>query len=285
MTDGPRLVIVSGKGGVGKSAVAAAMALAAHRRGGRVLAVAMTGDGGGLAAHLGVPPLQFDIREDRPGLFTTVVERTQALREYLHLQVGLPPIVAFGPAVRAFDSLASTAPAVREIVTMGKVLWEVKRQEWDLVVADGPPTGQIGSFLRAARTISELVPSGRIREQAAWMERILLEPGIATLSLVTLAEELPTSETEETLSWLDSEQLVTTVEVIANRILEPLDWSGDGLPSGRAGEAARLHMSLSSEQERWLSALPTERQLPFMFGTMTPTEVSARLADEIEAWA
>jgi anion-transporting ArsA/GET3 family ATPase len=285
MTDGPRLVIVSGKGGVGKSAVAAALALAAHRRGGRVLSVAMTGDGGGLAGHLGVPPLQFDTREDRPGLFTTVVERTQALREYLHLQVGLPPIVAFGPAVRAFDSLASTAPAVREIVTMGKVLWEVKRQEWDLVVADGPPTGQIGSFLRAARTISELVPSGRIREQAAWMERILLEPGIATLSLVTLAEELPTSETQETMDWLDAEQLVTTVDVIANRILEPLEWSGDSLPSGRAGEAARLHMSLSSEQQRWLSALPPERQLPFMFGTMTPTEVSARLADEIEEWA
>lgn len=245
----------------------------------------MTGDGGGLAAHLGAPPLVFAPREDRPGLFTSVVERTKALREYLHLQVGLPPIVAFGPAVRAFDALASTAPGVREIVTMGKVLWDVKREEWDLVVADGPPTGQIGSYLRAARTMSELVPTGRIREQAAWMEKIMLEPGVADLALVTLAEELPTSETLETLEWLGQEEVVANTTVLANRILAPLEWSGDALPAGKAGEAARLHMSVTSEQARWLETLPPERSLPFMFGTMTPTEVAARLADEIEAWS
>jgi anion-transporting ArsA/GET3 family ATPase len=284
MTARPRLVIVSGKGGVGKSAVTAAMALAAHRGGARVLVMAMTGDGGGLSAHLGVAPLRFDLREDRPGLYTSVVERTEALREYLHLQVGLPPIVAFGPAVRAFDSLASTAPAIREIVTMGKVLWEAKRQEWDLVIADGPPTGQIGSFLRAARTISELVPSGRIREQAAWMEAALMEPGSAELLLVTLPEELPTSETAEALEWLEREVLVASNRVITNRVLPQLEFDVDNLPSGRAGEAALLHLSLTSEQARWLEALPPDRELPFLFGTMTPTEVAARLADEIEEW-
>jgi anion-transporting ArsA/GET3 family ATPase len=281
----PRFVVVSGKGGVGKSAVAAAVALAVHRRGGRVLAIAMSGDGGGLAAHLGAPPLQFPLREERPGLFTSVIERSEALREYLHLQVGLPQIVAFGPAVRAFDSLASTAPAIREIVTMGKILWEVKRGDWDLVVADGPPTGQIGSYLRAARTISELVPSGRIREQAAWMQAALTDTGAAELVLVTLPEELPTAETIEALDWVDEEQVIDARRVVTNRVLAALEWDGGTLPSGKAGEAAQLHLSLTAEQSRWLEALPPDHALPFLFGTMTPTEVAVRLADEIEEWA
>ena len=282
MTDERRLVIVSGKGGVGKSAVAASTALTAHRRGARVLALAMSGDGGGLAAHLGVPPLEFEPREDRPGLSTSVVNRSKALVEYLQVQVGLPPIMAFGPAVRAFDALASAAPAVREIVTMGKVLWEVKREVWDLVVVDAPPTGQIGSYLRAARSITELVPSGRIREQAAWMEHILAEPGATNLTLVTLAEELPTSETVEALTWLRKEEVVGETTVMTNRLLPPLDHASANLPSGRAGDAARLHLSLYTEQQRWLDRLPPDIRLPYLFGTMTPTEVSALLADTLE---
>jgi anion-transporting ArsA/GET3 family ATPase len=280
----PSVVVVSGKGGVGKSAVAAATALAAQRTGMKVLALAMTGDGGGLAGHLGVAPLTFEAREDRPGLSTLVVDRTKSLVEYLQVQVGLPPIIAFGPALRAFDALASAAPAIREIVTMGKVLWEVKREAWDLVVADGPPTGQIGSYLRAARSISELVPSGRIRDQAAWMEQIMLEPGAGVLRLVTIPEELPTTETEETIAWLEREQVVSSVELVANRVFEPLEWQGP-IPAGRAGEAAALHMALQTEQTRWLERLTPDRTLDFLFGMMTPSEVAARLADDIGAWA
>lgn len=284
MEPGHKLIIVTGKGGVGKSAVAAATAIAAHRAGRRVLVLAMTGEGGGLAAHVAAAPLTFEAREERPGLSSLVVDRTKALVEYLQIQVGLPPIVAFGPALRAFDALASAAPAIREIVTMGKVLWEVRKGAWDLVVADAPPTGQIASYLRAARTVGELVPSGRIREQSAWMEQALLEPGTTRLCLVTTPEELPTSETEETLAWLEREDVVADVEVIANRVLPELSWSAERLPEGRAGAAARLHLSLQAEQGRWLEALPPGRRLPFLFGLMTPAEVAARLADEVEAW-
>jgi anion-transporting ArsA/GET3 family ATPase len=248
--DGRRLVIVSGKGGVGKSAVTAAVALAAQRRGGKILAMAMSGDGGGLAAHLGTAPLTFKTREERPGLHTSVVDRTKALVEYLQVQVGLPPIVAFGPALRAFDALASTAPAIREIVTMGKVLWEVKTEAWDLVVVDAPPTGQIASYLRAARTISELVPSGRIREQAQWMDDILTEPGASQLVLVNLAEELPTSETQETMNWLDAERVVSDVTVVTNRILPELVWT-DPLPECmRGGAGERFSDAPANQSER-----------------------------------
>jgi anion-transporting ArsA/GET3 family ATPase len=244
----------------------------------------MSGDGGGLSAHLGVPPLQFESREDRPGLSTSVVDRTKALIEYLQVQVGLPSIIGFGPAVRAFDALASSAPAIREIVTMGKVLWEVKREQWDLVVVDAPPTGQIGSYLRSARTIKELVPSGKIREQATWMETILSEPDATELLLVNLPEELPTSETMDTIEWLDDEHLVSTTTVVTNRILPVLEWDEGDLPGGRAGDAARLHLDIQSEQRRWIGELPPDRELPFLFGTMTASEVAAILSEHIEEW-
>lgn len=277
------LVLVSGKGGVGKSAYAAAAAMAEHRAGRKVLAISMTGTGGGLTSHLGGPPLSFEPTEIRPGLDALVVDRTKALVEYLQVQVGLPPLAAFGPFLRAFDALASAAPAIREIVTIGKVLWEVRQGEWDSIVADGPPTGQIGSFLRAPRTITELVPAGRIREQAGWMQDLLSDPGVTRLDLVTIPEELPTTETLETLAWLDETAPVAAVETIGNRILSPLAADAP-IPGGRAGDAARLHNELVAEQARWRDRLPTDRELPYLFGVFTPTEVAAHLADIVEGW-
>lgn len=278
------LLIVSGKGGVGKSAVSAALALAAERSGRRVLAVSMVEAGGGLASHLGVGRLDFAPAEVRPGLSALVIDRTSALIEYLQVQAGIRGLMTMGPVVKAFDALASTAPAVREIVTIGKVLWEVRRGEWDLVVADGPPTGQITSYLRAARTIMELVPVGRIRDQAVWMGEILADPEETALVLVTVPEELPTEETFETLGWLERERVVAPPIVAANRVLPHLDADPASLPSGRAGVAARLHLEVAAEQAHWLATLPPDHVLPFLFGVVTPAEVAAELADVVEEW-
>lgn len=277
------LLIVSGKGGVGKSAVAAAAAIAAEREGKRVLAVSMV-EGGGLAAHLGVGRLDFAPTEIRPGLSALAVDRTSALVEYLQVQAGIPGIMTMGPVVRAFDALASTAPAVREIVTIGKILWEVRGGTWDVVVADGAPTGQITSYLRAARTIMELVPVGRIRDQAVWMGEILADPALTTVVLTSVPEELPTEETFETLAWLERERVVGPPLVVANRVLPPLDVPGAALPSGRAGAAARLHLDVATEQAHWLATLPPDHVLPFLFGVVTPAEVAAELADVVAEW-
>ena len=202
-------------------------------------------------------------------------------RSYLRVQVGIPALATIGPAARAFDTLASTAPAIREVVTIGKVLWEVKRGVWDLVVADAAPTGQIGSYLRAARTVRELVASGRILDQVEWMEQILSDPDRTRLVLVTLPEELPVVETEETIAWVEAEQLVGSLSVVANRVLPPLDAEVPGR-DGPVAEAAALHQSLWEEQQQWLGHLPVELALPYLFGTHTPAEVAERLADVLE---
>lgn len=274
------VVFVSGKGGVGKSAVAAATALAARRAGQRVLALDMT-NSGGLGTHLGEPDLEFRPRPIHSGLEAATIIRSEALVEYLRAQIGLPAVATAGPAARAFDALAAIAPAIREVVTIGKVLWEVKRGAWDLVVADAPPTGQIGSYLRAARTIRELVPSGRILDQVHWMEEILADPARAELMLVTLLEELPTLETEEALDWLEAEQIVTRTIVVTNRVLDELIYQGEPA-AGPVAETAMLAEALWAEQQRWAGHLPVARSLPYLFGTRTAVEVAERLADLLE---
>ncbi len=277
-----RLAIVSGKGGVGKSAVASALALLGQRHGLRILAVEME-SGGGLSAHFGTGPLEFEPREVRPGLHAMQIVRSDALLEYLSLQLRLPGMGRFGPMARAFDALATAAPAVREIVTIGKILWEVREDRWDLVVVDAPPTGQIASYLRAPASISELVTTGRIRTQSQWMAETLGDPTMTQLLLVTLAEELPTTETAETIDWVSQTGVVGEPVVVANRILEKVG-PGDP-PNGTVGDMVTLHRSLNDEQEKWLHELPPDLTLPYLFGLFTPAEVAAHISDELEALA
>ena len=279
-----RLIIVTGKGGVGRSAVSAALALRAVHLGKRVLTIAMTDDLG-LALHLGRESLAYEAKEIRPGLHALAIHRPAALNEYLSVQLGVPKVTRMGPIARAFDALASTAPGIREVVTMGKVVWEVRKGTWDLVIADGPPLGQIGSHLRAPQTVTELVPVGKVRDQADRMIALLGDPSMSGLLLVTLAEELPVTETREALTWLEEHQVMEAPQVVANRILPRLAATNREIKEEGRGpirEAALLHQALHEEQQRWLGELPPDRQLPFLFGLHTPPEVAARLADEWE---
>ena len=275
-----RLLVVSGKGGVGKSAVAAALAQLATRQGKKVLLIDM-GESAGLSSHLGITGLEFTPREVRPDLFAMRIVRSDALIEYLTLQLSIRGLKTLNPLARAFDALATAAPAVREIISIGKVLWEVREQSWDLVVADAPPTGQIGSYLRAPVSISELVPTGRIQRQAAWMGRILREPDATRLVLVNLAEELPTTETAQTLEWLEQNDLVAPPTIITNRLVSKLSAKPSG--KGPVKDAAIHHRAVYAEQQYWLKKLEPDLALPYLFGLLTPTEVAARLSDELEA--
>lgn len=236
-------------------------------------------DGGGLGSHLGEHDLVFEPRLIGEGLEAMAIDRADALVEYLHVQVGVPAFATVGPAARAFDALATTAPAVREVITIGKVLWEVRTGNWDLVVADAPPTGQIAGYVGAPATIRSLVPSGRILEQVSWMESTLAQE-TTELRLVTVLEELPVVETQDTLAWAESAGAVGTITVTANRVLPHLESEPPGA-DGPVAEAALLHRSLETEQAEWAADLEVERRLPYLFGTHTPSEVAEQLADHL----
>ena len=273
------LVLVSGKGGVGKSAVTAALAARSAAQGKRVLAMA-TNDDRGLAAHLGSDSLGYAPTEVSPGLYATGIDLPSALTEYLKLQLKVAA-PGFGMVARAFDVLASTAPGIREIITIGKVIYEIGRNTWDLVVVDAPATGQLGSYLRAPRTVSELVPTGRVREQSEWMESILAA-ATTTVLLVALAEELPVRETQQAIAELDRDQGVGRYEVMVNRVLPRLGVGAakiDAMEDGPIRQAALHHHAVYRAQQKWLAELRPARTLPYLFGVLTPAEVAARLAD------
>lgn len=279
-----KLLLVSGKGGVGKSAVTAALAIVAARHGKRVLAIAMT-EPLGLAAHLGVETLSYEPLVIRPGLYGAVVDRAHALDEYLSLQLRAARAFPTGYLSKALNVLVDTAPGVREIITMGKPIFEVWEERWDLVIADAPSIGQLQSYLAAPRTITGLVPTGAVQEQAARLEATLADPTRSGLVLVTTAEELPIIETREAMAEIDEHRQVVIVDVLANRIFTPLDTPRrtiEALEAGDARDAALLHSDLTHQQSEWLDSLPDDPHLPYLFDVRTPAEIAERLADECE---
>ncbi len=275
-----RLLLVSGKGGVGKSAVTASIAIAAARAGQRVLAMGMV-DGLGLALHLGVEAIGPDAHEVLPGVSASVVDRARALDEYLKLQLRVPRGTPTRQFSKALNVLVDTAPGVREVISMGKPFFEAQQHHWDLVVVDAPPLGQLLSYLRAPATIERLVPTGIVQNQARSMRRFLADPRRTGLVLVTVPEELPIVETVESLDELASEPLVDLAVVAANRVLPELPVPAKviaRLPDGPMRDSATLHRTLQRHQRHWLDALGNATPLPYLFGLVTPAEVAAQLS-------
>jgi anion-transporting ArsA/GET3 family ATPase len=270
-----RLLLVTGKGGTGKSAVAASLAIAAGRRGLRVLALAMDG-GAGLARHLRASP-PGPLPQRCGDVSIALVDPGAALDQYLRLRVRVPRIAAVG---RVFAAMADTVPGIRDTVMIGKVVFESTRSRWDLVVADAPPTGQVQSYLGAPATIAGLVPSGVVRDQASWMANTLADPVHSAAVVVATPEELPAAEAAGFVADVARSGAIPLAAVVANRVLPAADFPppapGD---TGPAAEAARLHLALVAEQGRHLEALAPTRTIPHLFGVHTPGETAERIAD------
>jgi|GEM_PF-480946 len=280
---GTELIFVSGKGGTGKSAVAAALAIARARAGQSVLAVDMDRSRG-LGAHLRSPDLAYAPREVQPGLFALSMDRANAFDEYLKLQLRVPQGAPTKQLAGALAVLADTSPGVREIITIGKPIYETWRGTWDVVIVDAQSLGQFQSYLLAPTTISNLVPTGNVKQQAERMETTLLDPEVTSVVLVANPAELAVRETIEARDVFLNEHLSTQPTLVMNRMLKV-----SGITKAQLGElnggsihdAAALQVSLEAEQERWAAELPYDIALPFLLGILTPGEVAGQLADEL----
>jgi anion-transporting ArsA/GET3 family ATPase len=278
-----KLLIVSGKGGVGKSALTAAFAHLAEARGKSVLATAMT-DGPGLAAHLGLSRLTYETTRVTSGIAALAVDRRRALDEYLRLQLRLPSMAPISQFTRLFRVLVDTVPGVREIISMGKPIQDLSRGGYDLIVVDAPPLGQLFSYLSAPETVSRLVPSGAVRDQATRMMDSLADPATSGLVLVTTLEELPVVETVAAVARLKQAGVIDLAAVVANRVLEPLEVDPEivaGLSPGPVRDAASMHMTFTEDQRRWGRSLGPAGQVPFLFGQDSPSEVVSGI---VAAW-
>ena len=218
-----RLVFVTGKGGVGKTSVAAALASVAARSGRSTLICEMDAKGAvGAAFDVGV--LDFEPRPVEPGLSAMAMNTEDALREYLRLFVRLPLVARIGPLARTFDFVADAAPGVKEILAVGKICYEVRERTYDLVVVDAEASGHIVAQIGAPRVIGDLVQVGLVRDQTRWMLDILEDPEITAVVAVTTPEEMPVVETLQLVDDLAENTGVGVGTVVVNRVLpEVLD--------------------------------------------------------------
>lgn len=215
-----RLLFVTGKGGVGKTTVAAGLALLGARLGKRTLVCEVDAKGS-LADVYETGPTSFEPRAVQDGLHAMSMDTEASLKEYLSLQLKVPLLARLGPLARTFDFIANAAPGVREILTVGKVAWEVRERHYDLVVVDAPATGHIVGQLRAPQAIAELVSVGLIREQTGWMHDLLADPAVTGVVIVAAPEEMPVTESLELLDRLVDVD-VDVASIVVNRVLPEL---------------------------------------------------------------
>ncbi len=220
-----RLVIVTGKGGTGKTTVAAALAIAASRVAKRVLVVEM-GRGEHVPCLLapGAPAVGYAGREVIAGVTVIRIDPLQALGEYLALQLGVRSPVDRALGNRSFQQLLAAAPGWRELITLGKV-WHLAgmtrddgQPQYDLIVVDAPSTGHGVTLLDVPRVVVSAVGAGPLHRNAERVERMLTDPEHTLLLPVALAEELPTRETAELVERLRRQVRIAVDRVIVNGV-------------------------------------------------------------------
>jgi anion-transporting ArsA/GET3 family ATPase len=212
------LCFVTGKGGVGKTTVALATALAAARDGRRVVLCEVAGQARAARLYGADAPRPGRELELEDGLWATSIDPVVALEEWAGRQIGSRRLVGLLTHSNAFAAFVNAAPGARELVAITKA-WELGRRErwvkgsagYDLVVVDGPASGHGVGMLRTPRTFAEIARVGPIASQARKVLTLLEDPARSAVVAVALPAELSVSET------LDLE------ERVAGAVGRPLD--------------------------------------------------------------
>jgi anion-transporting ArsA/GET3 family ATPase len=304
-----RLLFVTGKGGVGKTTVAAALALVAADQGKRVLVCEVDAKGN-LTDLLECGRAGFTPVEAVAGVSVMAMDTEDSLKEYLSLQLRIPLIARVGPLARTFDFVATAAPGVKEILTVGKLCWEVRERNWDLVVVDAPASGHVIGQLAAPEAINELVKVGRVRDQTRWMLDILADPATTGAVIVSAPEEMPVTETVELAGRIRAETQVDLAAVVVNRVLPELFGRGEqevfealcepgvadavasaaGGPVGPMLDGARLAVTLRRTRTGHLERLRTElggsvdmMYVPYLFTRSFGMRATRTVAESLAA--
>jgi len=297
-----RLLIVTGKGGVGKSTVSAALALVAARRGKRVL-VAEVNAQERIAPLLGSPPVGPVAREAVPGISTVNVDPQHALEEYGLMVLKYRAIYRAVFENRVVKFFLRVIPSLPETLMLGKILHEARsedagRPRWDLVVVDAPATGHAVQLFRVPAALRDTVPRGPMRRDAEWMQALLTDPGRTALSIVAMPEEMPVSETIDLDAQVREVLGIPRGPIFMNAMpdgrfsreererLEGLQHEPS--PLGPAARAALLQAERAEQAERHAGRLRGAVDLPMVTVPLLAVdrwgrEAIERVADAIEA--
>lgn len=226
-----RLALFTGKGGVGKSTVVAALAMEAGRRGRRPLVIEL-GHRASMQAVFGVAHVGHEPVDVGGGVHACNIELDEALRDYVADHV---PVAALARRIAESSSLArffEAAPAVGEVLTLQRIeqLMAARAPDggarWDPILVDFDATGHALMFLELPKVFEGLVPGGPVRRLLDGFSALLSDPTATRLHLVTLPARLPVQETLELHDKLAAEHAVRLGGLFVNRVpAQP--WEGD----------------------------------------------------------
>jgi anion-transporting ArsA/GET3 family ATPase len=317
----PRILIVSGKGGVGKTTVSAALAVVAARHGRKVCITEVDGKGS-LSRVFEGAGLGYKPSELAPGVWGMNIVADESLAEYLDVQYHMKRISRIFTSSHFVDYITTAAPGLKDILVLGKIwyleqgrLSEQAKQRFDTIIVDAPAAGHMLTFLSAPMGLSDALRVGPVRRQSDWLVEMLRDPARTRVHLVTLPEEMPIAETLETAEALRDRVGITTGPIFANGVYSELLTPADIetferiLADGRADElrdaAATVGLRLDDDDldalvgyARFLTArrdvqslhLKTLRksveepvvELPFLFSAGLALPDIENLADVIE---
>jgi len=305
-----RLLIVAGKGGVGKTTIACALGLLASRLGKRTLIAEV--DGAGRAAHLlGATPGPIgEPQQVRPLLSEMSVDGTAALAEYLQIIVPVKVVLQAVFSSRVYQYFVAAAPGLKELMTIGKIWYEAERLDeatgkprWDLVILDAPATGHSLQYLGMPQAAHEVFRAGLVGRESQRLIDLLTDPQRTAINLVTTAEEMPVNETLEMHQRIRDELRMPLGVLFVNRThvaefevqdIEPLAAALAGLRGGeraiaeealnRAREEAAWAAINASYCQRLSSAVRMPLvQLPFLFAEEFGSEQVRQIAAATES--
>ncbi len=261
-----RVIFVTGKGGVGKTTITAALGLAAAGAGSRTLMIETAADGS-LARLFQIEKLDSKPCWIADRLAAVAVDPQHLVRDYFSRLLRIPLLTNRLLDSASFRALADAAPGIVEFLLLEHVstwvdasFWQ-RRQRFDLVIVDGPASGHMRKLLRVPRQLLGLVVAGPLRHAALHLESLLTNPDRCVVVPVSLAEELAVTETLETWAVLRQELFLPLSRPIINRVfprrfsrseIEKIARHEDG---GPLFEAARYAIAMRQEAERHARAL------------------------------
>jgi len=294
-----RLVIVAGKGGVGKTTVSAALAMMAAQAGLDTLIVEVEGKTG-LGTAFGQGELSYDEVQLADRVRARTITPDQALLEYLD-EHGMRRLSKRLTNSGVLDVVATAAPGIKDILVLGKVKQLERAGDADLIVLDAPAAGHAVTFLTSARGLLDAVRVGPVRAQAEDVQELLTDAARTQVLLVTLPEETPVNEAAETAARLRERVGVHLGPIVVNGLYPPvsgLEAAADlvgraGVPADDAQpllDAAAFRRSRHDLQQEQLARLAEsldlpQLRLPYLFSPeLGPAQIetlAAALADAV----
>src|SRR4051794_28272799 len=292
-----RLMVVTGKGGTGKTTVAAALGLLAARAGKRTV-VCEVAEQERLAALFGVAPIGHIERELAPGLAGVSIAPERAKSEWLRHQLKSGALAGMLGHSRIFQYLTAAAPGLSELVTMGAI-WDLAQLErrlggavYDLAIVDAPATGHGIALLRSPKTFADIARVGPIHRQAMRIHDFVTNPEVTGVLAVALPEEMPVNETIELGERLEAELGASMDAVVVNG-LYPDRFTNDeakriaSVDGDNAAAALGEHRrarAQRAELRRLKGAVDAPvATLPFLFEADLASEGLEQLSRDLEA--